>query len=96
MVVSASECAASANIAAEPLTTPATIFAIAIVALEASAIAAVRRLSTLRSGRRLRALMWAAARGIAPSVPAVGARHTCDGPAGRPAAHGVCLYSAYA
>jgi hypothetical protein len=60
LVVSARECAASASIAADPLIAPATIFATAIVALDARAIFAVLRLSELRSGRRLRLLVWAA------------------------------------
>jgi L-alanine-DL-glutamate epimerase-like enolase superfamily enzyme len=70
LVVSASEWAASASIAAEPLIAPAAIFAIAIVALEASAIDAVRRLSALRPGRRLRLLAWTAGRGRGAVVSA--------------------------
>src|ERR1700750_3378798 len=70
LVVSASEWAASASIAAEPLIAPAAIFAIAIVAFEASAIDAVRRLSALRPGRRLRLLAWTAGRGRGAAVSA--------------------------
>jgi hypothetical protein len=65
--VSASECAASASIAAEPLSAPATALATKIAALATRAIVAVRRLWALRSGRRLRRLAWAAVSSM-PSV----------------------------
>jgi rhodanese-related sulfurtransferase len=68
LVVSAREWAASASIAAEPLIAPAAIFATAMIALEASAIVAVRRLSALRPGRRERLLAWTAGCGAVEAI----------------------------